>query len=655
MSFFPELLAVAAPPARGAPLGDIVWASAVATMFSALVLWIAAAHRAGRITWLATAAARASRLTGLPGWAALPTAVLGVSQLTAVFGFYWDVSKHIDTGRDSGPFGTAAHFPILAGLAGIALGGFLAIVLGADEHGADAPPSSVRLARGWHAPLGGLLIFVCGSFALIGFPLDDVWHTLFGQDVTLWGPTHVLMVGGASLSTLGVWVLLVEGARARSTASATSAINPPAPISKPQTILMHWREALIGGSFLIGLSTLQGEFDFGVPQFQLVYQPILIALATGAGLVAARVRLGRGGALFACLLYLLVFGTLSLVIHQLLGETALHFPLYIPEAILVELAALALPRVRPVTLGAVSGALIGTLGLAAEWAWSHLWMPLPWPASMLPEAAILGLAAALAGGVLGGVIGDALNRDRPDLRAASDGVEPTVSAHSTSGFTTGGQSASQAGAPAWLAGLAGAVALACIAFPMPMTLGSPTTVTATLHTVNGGPQRTVAGSFRVSPASITRAAQWVTVTAWQGDGLVIDRLRRTAPGTYATTRPLPAYGNWKTMLRIANGRSVDAVPIYMPADPAIPAKAVPALASFTRSLQRDKQVLQRESVGGALWLTLPAYLLLGAIVAGWLAAIALGLRRLNDSGPTAGGSGGRAQSLSSAGAAARTA
>ena len=29
--------------------------------------------------------------------------------------------------------------------------------------------------------------------------------------MTLWGPTHVLMVGGASLATLGVWVLLVEG------------------------------------------------------------------------------------------------------------------------------------------------------------------------------------------------------------------------------------------------------------------------------------------------------------------------------------------------------------------------------------------------------------------------------------------------------------
>ena len=48
-----------------------------------------------------------------------------------------------------------------------------------------------------------MLILVCSGIALAGFPLDDVWHRIFGQDVTLWGPTHLLLFGGASLSTLG--------------------------------------------------------------------------------------------------------------------------------------------------------------------------------------------------------------------------------------------------------------------------------------------------------------------------------------------------------------------------------------------------------------------------------------------------------------------
>ena len=68
----------------------------------------------------------------------------------------------------------------------------------------DKPSASaVRVAPGWHAPLGGVLICACGAFALLGFPLDDFWHRLFGQDVTLWGPTHLMLIGGASMTLLG--------------------------------------------------------------------------------------------------------------------------------------------------------------------------------------------------------------------------------------------------------------------------------------------------------------------------------------------------------------------------------------------------------------------------------------------------------------------
>ena len=45
--------------------------------------------------------------------------------------------------------------------------------------------------------------------------------------------------------------------------------------------------------------------------------------------------------------------------------------------------------------------LIGTVGLAAEWGWSHIWMPIPWPTEILPQVAALGLAAALAGSLIG--------------------------------------------------------------------------------------------------------------------------------------------------------------------------------------------------------------------------------------------------------------
>src|SRR5436305_5569860 len=162
-------LVASSEPAKGAPIGDVIWGTAAATVATALVIWVAMAHRAGRTSWLQRVADFTGRVSGLPPWTALPGAITGMSLIVAGFGFYWDVAKHIDTGRDPSPFGTAAHWPILIGLAGITLGGFLAIVLGADKR---RVPTALRLTDDWHAPLGGVLIFICGAFALLGFPLD---------------------------------------------------------------------------------------------------------------------------------------------------------------------------------------------------------------------------------------------------------------------------------------------------------------------------------------------------------------------------------------------------------------------------------------------------------------------------------------------------
>ena len=67
--------------------------------------------------------------------------------------------------------------------------------------------------------------------------------------------------------------------------------------------------------------------------------------------------------------------------------------------------------------GAVAGALIGTVGVAAEWAFSQVAMPLPWQAALLPEAPLLALFAAVGGGLLGAYLGSALSQRRPRCRA----------------------------------------------------------------------------------------------------------------------------------------------------------------------------------------------------------------------------------------------
>ena len=53
-------------PARGAPIGDVLWGTGVATAVTALVIWVAMAHRAGRISWLGRVAGYSERVSGLP-------------------------------------------------------------------------------------------------------------------------------------------------------------------------------------------------------------------------------------------------------------------------------------------------------------------------------------------------------------------------------------------------------------------------------------------------------------------------------------------------------------------------------------------------------------------------------------------------------------
>jgi hypothetical protein len=508
--------------------------------------------------------------------------------LIAVFGMYWDISIHLDKGRDPGPLANPAHYFILVGLFGVFTCGALSVAL------APRRPSNValELSRSWWAPLGAALILVCSAVSLIAFPMDDIWHRIFGQDVTLWGPTHLLLFGGASLSLLGLWVLQVEAAKAQRNEG-----NPPT-----DRLVHRLRDLSLAGGLLVGMSTFQGEFDYGVPQFRLVWQPVLLALAAGIVLVAARVRLGRGGALSTALFFVALRGILAILVGPILGRTTPHFPLYLAEAGCVELAALWVRPTRPISFGAASGLLIGTVGFAAEYGWSHVWGRAPWPASMLPEAIPCAIGAGIAGGVLGGFIGRSLT--------------PAASAER---------------APRWAVPAAALTVVALVAWCLPMPLPArPPTATVSVTDIHSPPQRTVAATIALRPSDASNRARWLTVTAWQGGGSVVDHLHRVGNGVYRTTKPIPVWGpKWKVTLRLQRGDEVLGLPIYMPADTAIPAPQIPAPTHFTRPFEQDKKLLQREqkpNIPGAL--TLIAYLLVLAVAIVVIGLLTWGLRRI---------------------------
>jgi len=570
-------------PAGGAEILEVVLATGGALIATVALVVLGYAHRAGRTDLLRRVADFAAKDTGLASWAALPSIVAALSLLTAALGMYWDISLHIDDGRDAGPLANPAHYLILFGLFGIFAAGWLAIVLPEGK----PSPNAVRITSDWYAPLGGIAMLAAAAFALVGFPLDDVWHRIFGQDVTLWGPTHLMLIGGAGLTLIGSAVLLVEG-------------RAPGPSQRSwRTNLAKGRRVFAFGGLLIGLSTFQAEFDFGVPQFNLVLEPVMLAFAAGVALVAARLWLGRGGALGAALFFIVVRGGLALIVDPGFGETLPHFPLYLAEAASVELLALAAPRLvsaSPYAFGAAAGTLIGTVGFAAEYAWSHVWMPIAWPADLLGEALVPTLVTAVGAGLIGAFLAVALRA--ADSRAAGDDERRPAPVL----------------APA-------AVGLAAIALVVALNVGDAPADgvggQVTLVETSAAPERSAQVRVEIVPAAAAEDARWVSATAWQGgEKLHLEQLQESAPGVYETTEPVPLHGSWKTLIRLHAGDALVGLPLYLPEDSAIPAKGVSSPeGAFSRPFVDETQILQRElkdDVPG--YLATIAYSIVGSIV-----------------------------------------
>jgi hypothetical protein len=582
----------------GAALDQVIGMSVAALIVTAGLLYIGYLHRARKITWLYNLGEYAGRKFKRPAWVALPIALFISTIICALFGFIWDVSLHIGKGRDPGPLANPAHYFILFGLFLLFIAGCLACVLPYEKPG----PAAVRITRNWYAPVGGIIMAGCGLYALIGFPLDDVWHRIFGQDVTLWGPTHLMMIGGAGFSTLAALYLEHEGRRA---------VGEDQPKDGPGLKFIQY---LAFGGLIIGMSVFQIEFDFGVPQFRQVFEPMLIAAAGTLGLVAARIMLGRGAALIAAILAVALRGAVALVVGPVLGAPINWFALYLGAAVVVELIGLSPLVKRPIVFGMVSGLGVATVGLWLESFWIDALYVHPWPTSIWPEALAMAIPVAVLVGACGGMVGMVLTNQRLPRRAVSIGlVALTVVA--IGGATANG-----------------------------LRYEVPPNVTASVTLAEApkiGDQRMVTADVRFNPPDVISGdPNWVSILGWQGGlanqrGIFTDDLQKVGEGHYVSTKPMPVSGQWKTLLRVHDGTTLAAVPIYLAGDPGIGAPEIPAEASMTRPLVSEITILQRErspDTPQVLWLIGCLTVLTCTLIL--IAGLSWGAGRLNNAEPT---------------------
>jgi hypothetical protein len=133
------------------------------------------------------------------------------------WGVTWDIQWHVLIGRDS--FWIPPHlmtYAAVVAVVGLALGTLAHETL--RTRGGRPLPGAVRLlglagTRGSHLAWWGIAITVLAA------PVDDLWHRLFGLDVTLWSPPHLLGLLGSQVNSVGCLLLAVEaypaGSRAR--------------------------------------------------------------------------------------------------------------------------------------------------------------------------------------------------------------------------------------------------------------------------------------------------------------------------------------------------------------------------------------------------------------------------------------------------------
>src|SRR5918993_639928 len=309
------------------------------------------------------------RLTGLPGWAVATFGTAAFGLLVAGEGFYSDVWWHIALGRDKALM-TAPHTSIVVGLGLIFLSSAVGIVA-ATATGVDTP---LRW-RALRVPWSTLPLAVLGASALGGFPLDELWHQQYGIDVTMWSPTHMLMILGATFTPLAAWLVLAE-----------------AGVSPRGSIPARLAHLVAAGLTILGLSAPQGEFEFGVPQFQQMFLPLLVTIVAGFTFVVVRLACGPGRALALGVVMagarMGILGDRGEAIDTRAGGV------YIVSALVVEVVALALGTGRRLRFAVASGVGVGTLGLAGEWWWNQ-GAHQPWTTNLLPDAVILSAAVGV--------------------------------------------------------------------------------------------------------------------------------------------------------------------------------------------------------------------------------------------------------------------
>src|SRR5438093_6538582 len=153
--------------------------------------------------------------------------VLGLMALLGAIifleGTSWVIQWHSYIGRDRTLI--PPHIMMLSGVALSGISGLLTVLIESwwARRNTIIAQYSVGFAEIFSGPLGAYIVGFTALTAAVAFPLDGYWHALYGIDVAIWAPFHVMFVASMGIVALGAAYMLVSAARLAERAGAVNA------------------------------------------------------------------------------------------------------------------------------------------------------------------------------------------------------------------------------------------------------------------------------------------------------------------------------------------------------------------------------------------------------------------------------------------------
>lgn len=212
--------------------------------------------------------------------------------LQAELGLAWDRQWHDLVGRDR--FWIPPHILMYSGIGAAGLITLAVVILETVRYYQKKPgvddTSTIQVLSYFHAPLGFVLLGFGALTDLLAAPLDNYWHQLYGLDVTLWSPFHIMgTIGGAILALGGLYMFASEAAYERQKGPSSWRILG---LSGPE-----WGIAVLLAAFMeFTLPSLTAFQPTMVGTLKLFTYPFPLVLTASTLLISAVLTIRKPGA-----------------------------------------------------------------------------------------------------------------------------------------------------------------------------------------------------------------------------------------------------------------------------------------------------------------------------------------------------------------------